>query len=490
MHIKTLLFLFAGSYILSACSKNDAPAPTPDPVTPPPQPPAVVENYVYAREGNITIAIHKNEANRSGTPATAIQSIKDDLRTFSTLVVSTATDKWKNDTVWIESTGATIALVQDKNAVVIGNLVSYQERKTKNEPGLLYHFLARKHYDKFLGATEKSNLETLYNSVRTTKYAKAYGSNGTKLEKDQVPDASKSVTDYFAESTEAYLSENNYYPFDYHELQRYDNECFLLMETIWGKRTIAANASGITLPPTTLKQWLEGKESNLDSYYRKYIDADGFPIVASRFVADSALVQTRMIVLKMLTRVADAKAAMLKAHFRVGVIGAKENVTDMPENRMMNVWWPGTDWDARGRGYGATEWLPLMTCGEENIVKLAGGNDRYPFESIMVHEFAHNVDYGLRKARAGFETELLAAFAYAKSNGLWSGTYSMENDAEYFAEGVQAWFDTCNMYVFINGNRVKLKTREQLRTYDTRLFELLQKIMPEDKLTGYHFTFE
>lgn len=485
---RMLMSLFAVTSLLSSCKKNDAPAP--DPVVPPPPPPEVVVNYIYAREGNITIAIHKNEVARTGTAATAIQLVKDDLRNFTTTVSAATIDKWKTDTIWIESSGAAITYATAKNAVVIGDLLGYHERKTKTEPGILYHFLAKKQFEKYLGAAEKSSVETNYNAVRTTKYAKAYGTTGLVLERDKTPDASKSAADYFAEATEAYLSENNYYPFDYHELQRHDPEIFGQLETIWGRRTIAANASGITMPPVSLKQWLEGKESNLDTYYRKYIDADGFPIVASRFVADSALVQTKMIVLKMLSRVPDAKVAMLKAHFRVGVIGAREKVTDMPENRMMNIWWPGTDWDARGRGYGATEWLPLMTCGEENIIKLPNGNDRYLYESIMVHEFAHNVDYGLRKGRVGFEKELLDAFAYAKANGLWSGTYSMENDAEYFAEGVQAWFDTCNMYVFINGTRVKLKTREQLRTYDTRLFDLLSKIMPEEKLTGYHFTYE
>ncbi|WP_276482690.1 hypothetical protein [Paraflavitalea pollutisoli] len=488
MHHKMMMSLFAITCLFSACSKNDTPPP--DPVVPPPTPPEVVEHYVYAREGNITLAIHKTEAARSGTPATAIQLIKDDLRNFSTIVTASATEKWKQDTIWIESSGGTIIYNSTKNALVIGDLLGYHDRKTKTEPGILYHFLAKKHMEKYLGGAEKSSLESNYNAVRAPKYAKAYGTTGLVLVKDAVPDASKSAADYFAELTEAYLSENNYYPFDYHELQRHDPTGFSLMEAVWGKRSIAANSHGISLPPISLKQWLEGKESNLDTYYRKYIDADGFPIVASRFVADSALVQTKMIVQKMLTRIPEAKAAMLKANFRVGVIGAREKVTDMPENRMMNIWWPGTDWDARGRGYGATEWLPLMTCGEENIIKLPGGGDRYLYESIMVHEFAHNVDYGLRKARTGFEAELLAAFAYAKNNGLWSGTYSMENDAEYFAEGVQAWFDTCNMYVLINGVRTKLKTREQLRTYDTRLFDLLSKIMPTEHLTGYHFTYE
>ncbi len=491
MCMKPVLLLTALFITLASCKKDKETAPPP--VTPP-EPVVPTSKYNFSKEGGMTLAIHKDEASRGGNASLAIKLIKENLAQFEATVSSTALGRFAKDTLWVEDHGPAIKFEEAADrehagSVIVGNVVAYYDLVKNNQPGLLFNYLARQYYARYLSAEAKTNLTAHFGTIND-KYKKVYGTNGIKLVREQVSDATKSVADYFAENTEAYLSTNNFFPFDYHELERFDPVCFATLQESWGARTFTPNPDGITLPPATLKQSLNYVISDLDTYYRKYIDADGFPIVASRFVSDSALVQTKKIVVHMLTRIPDAKAAMLTANFRVGVIGAYENVTDLPENRKMNEWWPGTDWDARGRGYGATEFLPVMSCGEENIVKIPGYTERYPFESIMVHEFAHNVDFGLRKARAGFTTELLAAFDYAKANGLWAGTYSMENDAEYFAEGVQAWFDTCNMYVMINGVSTKLKTREQLRTYDTRLYDLLSKIMPTEKLTGYHFTYE
>lgn len=489
--MKSVLVLTALFITLVACKKDKE---DPTTTTPPPEPVTPTSKYNFSQEGGMTLAVHKEEAIRGGSASNAIKLIKENMAYFKTVVSEATLAKFSKDTIWVENQGAAIKFEDDASrnhagSVIVGNVVAFYDEVQKNNPALLINYIARKYYSKYMSSTAKESLATHFATV-ANKYKDVYTTNGVKLVRNQVSDASKSVVEYFAENAEAYLQINNFYPFDYHELERHDVTAFNAQKDAWGTRTFTPNTHGIILPPASLKQSLNYQISNLDVYYRKYIDAEGFPIVASRFVADSALVQTKKIVTLMLSRIPEAKAAMLAANFRVGVIGAYENVTDMPENRKMNEWWPGTDWDARGRGYGATEFLPLMSCGEENIVKIPGYTERYPFESIMVHEFAHNVDFGLRKARTGFTAELVDAFNYAKTNGLWAGTYSMENDAEYFAEGVQAWFDTCNMYVMINGVSTKLKTRAQLRTYDTKLYDLLSKIMPEDKLTGYHFTFE
>ncbi len=345
---------------------------------------------------------------------------------------------------------------------------------------------AEKYYDESLTQEQKDAVANRY-KLSKSKYKSVYGTNGVKLVQNQQADAYKDARSYFIELTEAYWGENNFYPFDYEELQRHDPRGFELLKEMYGERTIPENPHGITLPPTTLTQWLEGKESKLDTYYRKHLDAEGLSIVSSRYVADEALVQARYVINTMLSRIPEAKQVMLDKHFRVGIIGAYENVTDMPEYRVMPVWWPDTDWDARGRGYGATEFIPLMSCGEENIIKIPNYTERYLYESILVHEFAHNIDFGLRRGREGFEKKLLAAFENAKAKGLWAGTYSMSNSEEYFAEGAQAWFNTCNMYVMINGKSTRIQTREQLKAYDPMLHDVLAEVMPHTYLQGYHF---
>ncbi len=251
----------------------------------------------------------------------------------------------------------------------------------------------------------------------------------------------------------------------------------------------------VTAPPADLLQWLDGKSSPLSPWYKKYISDEGFPILASAVVRDEALIQCRYIVHTMLSKHPEARTQMIKLHWRVAICGYRQNITDIPECAMMKVWWPDTDWDARGRGYGATEALPVMSIGEENIVKIPDFTERYATESIMVHEFAHNDDYALRKCWAGFEKRLLECYNHAKKSGLWQGgvyDYAMTNSEEYFAEASQAWYNTCRMIVRDpdTGKNFTLKTREQLKEHDPQMYDLLSTVYTEDFLTGYHFDYE
>lgn len=248
----------------------------------------------------------------------------------------------------------------------------------------------------------------------------------------------------------------------------------------------------VTAPPASLTQWLDYKESPLDSWYKKYVSCDGLPVVSSGAVSDEALLQACYIAREMLRKHPEAREEMIKCHFRIGVVGYKENITDLPECSVMPIWWPGTDWNARGRGYGATLALPVMSIGEENLVKIPNFQERYWSESIMVHEFAHNVDFAMRRVDQKFKSDLESAFMKAKNEGLWKDTYSMSNSEEYFAEGAQAWYDTCRMEVpALSGNgKMKIKTRAELKVYDPRLYEICSYTFPEEKLKGYHFDYE
>lgn len=448
------------------------------------------DGYTCSREGKIVLAV-ENSLLRP-THEKSIARLKADLADFSQQLPEAITDAFAADTVWVESGGDAAEYLTAESGkphapcVRIADAEAYHKAATGTQPNLLLNRLMQLYFDRYMDQDTRASLSSAYILSRKL-HQNVYGTNGTKLVRNRRSDASLDKRSYFAELSEAYWGQNDFYPFDYQELERYDPRGFKILVQLYGPRTFAPNPHGIGMPPATLTQWLAGQESPLDTYYRKYLDAEGLAILSSRYVSDEALVQARLIINTMLSRIPEARTEMLRSHFRIGIIGAYENVTDMPECRVMPQWWPDTDWDARGRGYGATESIPLMTCGEENIIKIPGYNERYSHESIMVHEFAHNVDYGLRKARPEFEAQLQDAFRQAQNEGLWAGTYSMSNDAEYFAEGVQAWFNTCNMYVPIDGKRVLIKTRTQLKEYDPRLHALLSTVMPDDYLTGYHF---
>jgi hypothetical protein len=241
-------------------------------------------------------------------------------------------------------------------------------------------------------------------------------------------------------------------------------------------------ASMITAPPAALA---------LDSFYKKYTDAFGIPIVSSGKVPDDALLIARDIVNYMLVKRMDVRTALINRKARVLVMAESEMETDLPERRdwkkptrddrrltpgeRENYDKPGgiasmTDreyWNRRARGMGGT----ATSCAEENL--LGYPNTRYFGENILVHEFSHNIMGALRAADPILYSEIEKAYEEAKSNGLYKGQYAINTVAEYWAEGTQWWF--WSNYEFYDG-ATRVQTPDELKAYDPVLYNILDKV--------------
>lgn len=223
----------------------------------------------------------------------------------------------------------------------------------------------------------------------------------------------------------------------------------------------------IELPPSEVVEKLR-----LDPFYRKYISAGGLPVVSSEKVSDYALREAAWVVEQMLAGREDIRAAMIRNRTRLVVMAFDELTTQIPEHSDLR---PGRFWDRRARGLGATHARPAVSCGEENLLRYPG--DPYDAESILVHEFAHAIhQMGLESIDPSFNARLQAAYDAAMAEGLWQGTYAATNTHEYWAEGVQSWFDT-NRQNDDQHNHVD--TREELCEYDPRLAELIRQTLGE-----------
>jgi hypothetical protein len=162
---------------------------------------------------------------------------------------------------------------------------------------------------------------------------------------------------------------------------------------------------------------------------------------------------------------------MAKAGTRLIIIGKDQVYTDMPEYRNTGN---AAFMNERVRGTGG---LGVTSFGEENLLNLAG--DRYDDESIGVHEFCHTIDAALRRADPAWSGKLGQTYKAATAKGLWKNTYAASNQAEYWAEIAQSYFD-CNRVN--NWNHGPVATREQLRQYDPEGYELVRntfKLTPE-----------
>jgi len=222
----------------------------------------------------------------------------------------------------------------------------------------------------------------------------------------------------------------------------------------------------VTTPPKSLK---------LDPFYTKYVDAGGYPIVSSAKVNDYALKEAAYLVNLMLAKRPDVRKAMIESGSRMIVIAHNEFTTDVPEYRRMK---PKDFWDARARGLGGSRRDPVCSCAEENVLGYRG--DPYSTECILIHEFAHNIHLrGLVRVDKTFDDRLKKTYRAAMAKGLWRGKYAATNKNEYWAEGVQSWFNN-NRENDHDHNHVN--TRKELREYDPGLAKLCEDVFGDTKL--------
>ena len=217
-------------------------------------------------------------------------------------------------------------------------------------------------------------------------------------------------------------------------------------------------------PPSALVQSLK-----LTPFYRKHVDVDGFPVLASAKASDFALLEAAYLIDRLLAHRPEIREALIASKTRFAVMAADELTTDIPEHSDLR---PKQYWDRRARGLGATDARPAVSCGEENLLCLPG--DPYAAENILIHEFAHALhQMGLDKLSDDFDRRLRRAYDLAMQEGLWQGKYAAKNHHEYWAEGAQSWFDT-NRPPDHDHNHVD--TRVELKQYDPRLAALAAEV--------------
>jgi hypothetical protein len=143
----------------------------------------------------------------------------------------------------------------------------------------------------------------------------------------------------------------------------------------------------------------------------------------------------------------------------------------MPEYRGRR---PEVFWDRRGRGFGPSNTNRVVSCAEENVLCYPG--DAWVAENILIHEFGHAIHWTLKHMKGGFDERLRKTYEKACAKGLWKNKYAGTNRDEYWAEGVQSWFDT-NRANDHDHNHVD--TREELIEYDPNLASLIRETLGE-----------
>lgn len=205
-------------------------------------------------------------------------------------------------------------------------------------------------------------------------------------------------------------------------------------------------------------------------WYGKYIDGGGVPVFGPHQIDDATLLRVGVQLQTVLaTAPASPVAELNRRNVRIVIIARGEHMSSIPE--VMASF--GTSMDDRyWAGFGATDSFPITASTEANITDNQGN------ENVFIHEFGHSLHLmALRHIDPQFQPELNNAWTAARSKGLWNNTYAASNIDEYWAEGIQTYFDV-NYHGPVGGNGVhnNIATREALKTYDPQLYALFERV--------------
>lgn len=309
--------------------------------------------------------------------------------------------------------------------------------------------------------------------------------------------AASNPAEYWAELCQSYFDCNRINNWNHNtigtreQLKQYDPEGYDLVKTTfkltaandWRYRPLRRQPS-VLAPPAKL---------NIDPYYAKFTCAREFVVLGSKHVSNEALFKANDIIRKMFAYRHDLLKAMMAEGARLIVLGHNEKLSDLPEfkdakNR------PEFD-EIRYLEY--TPSLKRMVVPEENVLGLAG--DPFAGRCMVVSLFAKGFYQaaGLRPVDADFERrrgkqqyelrvkrldiefdrKLQKFHEEAAVKGLWKGTAAARNRVEYWAAGVEAYFDAAGAGTPPQGAERPITTRELLKQYDPSLFALVEETM-------------
>lgn len=251
-------------------------------------------------------------------------------------------------------------------------------------------------------------------------------------------------------------------------------KCFVVLGLLFNIQLYAAPSDPnearlnamVTAPPESVVQ-----RYRLSPFYTKYLSVNGIAVTGSEKVADEAFYEVQYLIEKALQKRPDILKVMADGRTRITIIDAKEEVSEIPEYYKSDPEEAARQ-NQRVRGYGGQR---LTSCGEENLLNYP--EDRYVGENIFLHEFAHCIHSNLQRIDREFQRKLDTLYSQAMEKKLWENTYAATNASEYWAEGVQDYWD-CNRQSRRqepDGVHNHVDTREELEKYDPDLFELIDK---------------
>lgn len=202
----------------------------------------------------------------------------------------------------------------------------------------------------------------------------------------------------------------------------------------------------------------------LSSYYTKYINCSGIPVIGSAAVPDEALLIASETIEFMLTDLGNVRAKLISEGNYIALYPEGGGIADLPEDFFIG----GPN--ATG-AYSYTDTVKAIASDTASLLC----NPDIGYAHTLVHEIGHMIDLGaLRLLESDFTSTQTSRYNQAIASGKWNNTYASTNPLEWLAEGIAIWYGVNNIGPEGgNGDANNIGTRAQLQAYDPGLYNLI-----------------
>ncbi len=164
-------------------------------------------------------------------PADAVMKLKTVPLWFSPKYQrSEARAEYHPSAEWLKSNGRDVVMAKGVEFTNIPNYIA-ESRRMPNFP---LHELAHAYHDQVLGYSNESIAAAYQRAKAGGKYERVLRQDAAGRKQYDRHYALSDDREYFAESTEAYFSTNDFYPFNRKELFAFDPVMFNLLTRLWG----------------------------------------------------------------------------------------------------------------------------------------------------------------------------------------------------------------------------------------------------------------
>ena len=313
--------------------------------------------------------------------------------------------------------------------------------------------------------------------------------------------ASTNASEYWAEAVQSYYDANRENNWNHNhintreELIEYDPEIYKLVkeilnhteETDWRYKPLVKQPAVIA-PPEHL---------GISDAFPKYSYCRNLPLLGTSKVSDEAILEAHRILYNMFRYRHDIWIPYIDTGAYCIVLGDGESIEEIPRNPHLKF--PGIHPDLELEGI----WYPAqdLIASEANLLHTA--EDPSPGESLLIRDAAmmsyvttamrpvdpsyedgsrrqsmQQFEVRLTRIDVRFNDKLLAAFREAMDKDLWENTLASRDLLNYWAEGVQSFFDANaeSEDGEPDGVHNHVNTREELVEYDPTLAALIREV--------------